>query len=447
MSVYGIIAVCAGTCAIAVVVFLSKRRNKPSDKVEVSMENSSETTVASVNEEKSIIEDTEVTMPLVSFQPLSTLAEDEGKNLVEIKDQQLIGKIDSVIPGALQLAANAGSVFKYNQAVQSAGQLYQAVIPKGAALANSRDMGGAVRGFFHGSDGIRGHANLKPVDGNMGKGLASMNAVNAAMGVASMVVGQYYMSQINNRLESMAHDLEKVVDFNENEYSGKIVNLLIEVQKEASFQLETMENEELRNRKLIHLQSLEHECGELLEQANSALHGINRKRVNDYEQYNTMIPEANFWYQSQQTLLGLLSEIAELIFVMNLGAVSRESSYATYKAHYEQSHIALLRLNAWHRTNISRFEIDINGSRRKRQGFDDFIMKVPALFNGELRYHVMPNQVIKNIREQMKGGLSFSERETDLFQEDVRLICKEGKIYYLPQGEKSFSGEDCTYDC
>ncbi len=432
MSTYGILTVCLGVLLIAaLIVLLLHHRNNSSTENSAPTDISTSSNDISVSSEESITDEIDTT-PAISFQPLPILTEEETNSLVEINDQQLIGRIDGVIPGAVQLIANAGSIHAYNQALQSAGQLYQAIIPKGAALANSKSIEGAVRGFFRDAKSIRGQANFVAVDSNMGKNLAAMNAANAAMGVASMVVGQYYMSQINNRLDSMARTLDKIAGFQENEYSGKIVNLMIEVKKESTFQLETMENDELRNRKLVHLQALEHECGQLLEQANSTLHGFNRTHVKDYEQYNNMVSEASFWYQSQQTLLQLLSEIDELLFVMNLGAVSRESSFAVLKEHYKQSQIALQRLNAWHRTNISRFEIDVNGSRRKRQGFDGFIMAVPAVFDEKLHYRQISNRVVTKIQEQMQGGLSLSAGKADLFQEDVRLVCKDGKLYYLP---------------
>ncbi len=432
MNTYGILATCLGVLLVLLITILFIRRRSDSLTKGLSHDIlSSSKSDVSVNDEKAISEVVE-TVPAISFEPLPALTDEESCNLVEIKDQQLLSRIDGIIPGAVRLAANAGSVHAYNQAMQSAGQLYQAIIPKGAALANSKGMEGAVRGFFRDAQNIRGQANFVAVDGNIGKGLAAMNIANAAMGVASMIVGQYYMSQINNRLDSMAHTMEKIAGFQENEYSGKIINLMIEVQKESSFQLESMESDELRNRKLVHLQALEHECGQLLEQANSTLQSFNRKRVKDYEEYKKMISEASFWYQSQQALLHLLSEIGELIFVMNLGAISRESSFAVLNAHYEQSQIALQRLNAWHRTNISRFEIDVDGSRRKRQGFDSFIMTVPAVFDGNLRYRQISNRVIANIQEQMQGSLPFSDRKKDLFQEDVRLVCKDSKLFYLP---------------
>lgn len=431
MIIYVIIGICLGVLlALAIIVLIV--RHQKDDNIKPSQEGlttvPSDTTAIA---EKSLATE-EITIPAISFKPLPALAEEEINNLVEIKDTQLISRIDGIIPGTMQLATNAAALHAYNRAVQSAGQLYQAILPKNANLVHSRNMPEAFRGFFRGEKNIRGHANFVAVDNNMGKDLAAMNVANAAMGVASMVVGQYYMSQINSRLDSMAHTLDKISDFQENEYSGKIVNLMIEVKKESTFQLETMETDDLRNQKLIHLQALEHECGQLLEQANSTLHGFNRKHINDYGQYNTMVAEANLWYQSQQALLHLLSEIGELAFVMNLGKISRENSLAVLKAHYEQSQIALQRLNAWHRTNISRFEIDMDGGKRKRQGFDGFIMTIPAVFDGNLRYHQIDNQVITTIQEQMHGGLPFPDRQKDLFQEDVRLIGKEGKLYYLP---------------
>lgn len=43
-------------------------------------------------------------------------------------------------------------------------------------------MEGAVRGFYHGADGIRGHANLVAVEAQKGTAVAA-NTAAAAMGV------------------------------------------------------------------------------------------------------------------------------------------------------------------------------------------------------------------------------------------------------------------------
>lgn len=52
--------------------------------------------------------------------------------------------------------------FKFAQANNEV--VYRAILPAGAKLVNSKDMGNAFRGFFRGADGIRGHANFVAVE-------------------------------------------------------------------------------------------------------------------------------------------------------------------------------------------------------------------------------------------------------------------------------------------
>lgn len=81
------------------------------------------------------------------------------------------------------------------------GRLYQCIIPKGAVLDQLRAMEGAVRGSYREvANSIKGQANWVAVDNGAANKLAALNITNATMSVASMVVGQYYMSQINDQL-------------------------------------------------------------------------------------------------------------------------------------------------------------------------------------------------------------------------------------------------------
>ncbi|MBR5410524.1 MAG: hypothetical protein IK104_07605 [Clostridia bacterium] len=370
---------------------------------------------------------------VIRFENLPALTEDEEKRLVEVNDDKLLARIDGAIPGALQTIANAGAIHNYNNAVRSAGQLYQAIIPRGAILTNSKAMEGAVRGFYRGADGIRGHANLVAANGNMGSGLAAMNVVNAAMGIASMVVGQYYMTQINSRLDSITDNMDKITGFQDNEYKSRVYTLVAEIQKCSTFQVEIMENDELRNRELDRLKDLEHECTQLLGHANLTLQDYAKKSGLDYEKYERCVGEANNWYQYQQILLEILVKIGELTYTLNLGAVSREYCYAMYMPYTKQAEAALDQLNEWHKKNGSKLEIDIEATRRKRQGFENFIMFIPALFNDDLHYKSISERTAEMITDQTFGTAELSANDNkDLFQEDVRLVAKEGKLYFLP---------------
>ncbi|MBQ1546259.1 MAG: hypothetical protein IIZ59_01860, partial [Clostridia bacterium] len=152
------------------------------------------------------------------FNELSALSEEDEMRIAEIKDKNLLAQIDNVIPRAVQAVANAAAVNDYQNKANAVDVLYQAIIPKGAVLAESRAMDGAVRGIFHGKNGISGHANLVAVNPDIGGNLAAVNVANAAMGVASMVVGQYYMTQINDKLKSVNDKIDKLYKFQDNEF-------------------------------------------------------------------------------------------------------------------------------------------------------------------------------------------------------------------------------------
>ena len=126
---------------------------------------------------------------IIQMEMLLAEAIDDDTKLVEITDSKVLAHVNNLVPGLAQ-AGNA--VNNTAQAVQAANGevLYRAVIPAGAKLTNSKVMEGAVRGIYHGADGIKGHANLVAVEAQKGTAVVANTAV-AAMGVAAMVVGQY----------------------------------------------------------------------------------------------------------------------------------------------------------------------------------------------------------------------------------------------------------------
>ena len=91
-------------------------------------------------------------------------------------------------------------------------------------------MEGAVRGIYHGADGIRGHANLVAVEAQKGTAVVANTAV-AAMGVASMIVGQYYMTQINAELGVISDGILQIQNFQDNEYRSRVFSLVAHVKR------------------------------------------------------------------------------------------------------------------------------------------------------------------------------------------------------------------------
>ena len=384
----------------------------------------------------------------ITFDDLPTLTEQEEAQLVEVKDSKLLAKLDIAIPGTLRAIANTKAVHDYQEAVKATGQLYQAIIPKGAVLDKSREIEGAVRASYRDvPNKIKGNANLVAVDGKETNNLAAVDLTDAAMNVASMVVGQYYMSQINDKLEDINAGIEKIADFQQNEFKSKVYALVAELQKNSTFQVETMENNELRNRELLHMKSLEHECVQLLGQANLSLQDISEKKGLDYDDYEKNVGEAEIWFQYQRVLLEIIHKIADLTYVLNLGAVSRENSYALYLPYEKQSDETCAKLNEWHDEYVKQFEINIDESRRKRKGIDRFFMGALGLFNDNFNYKKMSQNTITNIEHQIEQTHMLKNLEDDdLYQENVRLIAKDGKLFYFPQKQTSEENEDNDKD-
>ena len=370
----------------------------------------------------------------VCFNKINSVSAVEESKLVEIKDKQLLSRIDGVIPGTMQAVVNSATLINYSNSAAATGQLYQAIIPAGEKLAKSLDMEGAVRAYSQDSKGrIKHVANLVAADDTAGQKLAAANTANAIMGVASMVVGQYYMTQINKQLDKVSDQLKNIESFQENELKGKILALVASIQKSATFQYEVLQNNDVRNRELAHLKNLELECAELLGQVNMTLQGKTQAGKTKYGKYENDLYDIQTWLEYQQILLNLMGKIGDLTYALNLGAITKENAYAMCLPYAKQSNDVQFQLLQWHHNNLQQLGIKIFEGKRKRQGLSRLLMSVPAVFNEELKYKGIPEGTADLIRQQLNLTSEIvPEEKTELFQKDVQLIAKEGKLYYLP---------------
>lgn len=353
-------------------------------------------------------------------------------SLVEITDSKVLARVNNLIPNLAQ-AGNA--VNNAVQAVQAQGEvLYRAIIPAGAKLTDSRGMEGAVRGFYRGADGIQGHANLVAVEAQ--KGTVVANTAAAAMGVASMVVGQYYMTQINAGLGQISDGISKIADFQDNEYRSRVFSLISHIKRIAEFQVEILENEELRLTKIAQLDSLEEECTQLLGQANLTLAGFAKKKDLDFAAYEKELQEAQNWYIYQNTLLEMLYKISDLRFTLHLGAVSREQCTALLPTYTQQVEETQSRLTQWHQDTTKRLNVNTAEIRRKREGWDKAIHFIPGLINDDWNFRSISERTADMIDSQAGGHSKLHHDDSDFYLEDVQLISKDGKVYYLPPHKK-----------
>ena len=365
----------------------------------------------------------------IHIEMLPTEVIPEVSKLTEITDSKVLARINQLVPNLAQAGNVANNAV---QAAQAHGEvLYRAIIPSGAKLANSRDMAGAARGFFHGADGIQGHANLVAVEAQKGA-TAAANTAATAMGVASIVVGQYYMAQINSELEKIGNSISKVSDFQDNEYRSRVFALVSHVRRIAAFQTEIIDNDELRFSKISQLDSLEEECTKLLGQANLMLAGFSDKSDLDYKSYEVELHTAQNWFIYQTTLLEILCKVSDLRYALHLGAISREHCVALLSTYTQQVSQTQARLTKWHKETIDRLSVDTAEARRKRDGLDRAIHFIPGLFDDAANFRPISKSTAKIIDSQSIGNTTPYLDESDLYMHDVQLISKDGKIYYLP---------------
>ena len=431
---YVVVGICIVVVALIVALLIYRRKMMSTPEGENKFDQDSGAIIAKQISELSHsdqkIDELIIPMEMLPAEEIS----DESK-LVEITDSKVLAHVNNLVPGLAQ-ASVAG--LNAVQAAKAGNEvLYRAIIPAGAKLTNSRATEGAVRGFYQGAGGIQGHADLVAVQAQKGTAVVA-NTAAAAMGVASMVVGQYYMTQINAEIDEISDGISKITDFQDNEFRSRVFSLVAHVKKITDFQVEILDNDELRLSKIAQLDSMEEQCTQLLGQVNLTLADFAKKNNLDYASYEKELKGAQNWYAYQKTLLDVLYKISDLRYTLHMGTVSREQCIALLQTFVKQVEDTQTLLTGGHQTSVERLGIDTQEIRRKRVGIDGVIHFIPGLFNDDLNFRAIDENTVNLIEVQSSVKSTAHLQDTsDLYAEDVQLISKEGKIYYYLPTEKT----------
>ena len=378
--------------------------------------------------EKCISDETAISNKLgfqIEALPAESVEDETG--LVELTDSKILAQVSSLLPGLFQ---TGNSINNVAQIVRN-GTVYKAILPAGAKLAKSKDVEGAFRGICLGDNGIKAQANFVKV--KSGATIAT-NSVSAVMNVSSLIVGQYYMKQINDELDVISKGIDQIQSFQDNEYRSRVFSLVAHVKRISNFQSEILENDELRISKIYQLDSLEKDCAELLGQANLTLADFTNKNKLSYKEYEKVIAEVQKWYTYQKSLIEVMYKISDLRYTLHLGAVSREQCADLLSTYQEQIGDTHERINVWHYKTAKRLGIKIDEICRKRAGFDGAIHFIPGLLKDEYKFRSIDMKTVKMIIEQAMGYEEQCAAYTsELYNEDVQLISKDGRLYYLPE--------------
>ena len=346
-----------------------------------------------------------------------------GKNteLVEIKDNRVLSSLTQIIPNATQLAAATS-----NAIIAGKETVYRVVLPVGETLAKAAD-GDGLRGFSMGAHGIKSNGRFYEVNQSLNK---VFNVTATVMSITSIIVGQYYMSRIESKLDGIKGKIDRIYAFQDGEYKGKIMALLVQIRKISAFQDEIMENEGLCSEKIATLDSIEHRCAELLGQANNMVYGIIQKKCPDFITYEKVVSSLNEWYDYQSILIEVLYNIAVLEYTLYKGKVSLEqcsSFFDEYSGLVKNNHDCL---REWHDYHIEKFEVDLSKEKRKREGIDGMIHHIPGIFDDSHNYDDVQKDTAYSIRKQRSREKNYYKLTNGLYSKDVCLVLNKGKWYY-----------------
>jgi len=408
---------------IVVLVVHSKRKAIFSGNDVLSTEKSASSTSDALEAER--VQDSGIT---ITIERLPVTTEIDEKSLFEITDRTVIARISETIPAAAETAAKTIT----NKALKNI-ELYKAVIPSGATLAESKQIEGAVRGFYRGAKGIKGQANLVKVDPTkISKATSVANGVANVMNVGSLVVGQYYMSEINSKLETMTKSIDKINNFQEREFKSRILSLLSRVGEISQFSSEIMENDEQRKIKLTTLENLKGITTELLVQVNLTITDISQKSPNpDYKEYQEKVDEFNILIEYQNVLVTVLEEISKLTYLLGKGGISSVMCYSLFNKFLEQSVQTRNLLEQWHDKQVKVLSIDLNKNRISKSGVEGFFSAIPAFADDKWKYKELKLGLVQKINTQSKSKLKALNEPEEIYDEDVQLIIKDGKYYFL----------------
>lgn len=422
---------------IAVVVVLTialgiKLRNKTRNNVEKVI---SEKNLLTIVAEATDIEQVQECVITIPIELLPATTQYDEKSLFEITDSTVVARISQTIPAAAQTAANTAAKSIAKETLSNPN-LYLVKIPSGTTLVNPTRKGVQYATYRGAKKGLA--EVVKSDTTKMRKATTVANSVANVMNVGSLVVGQYYMSEINSKLETMTKSIDKIGDFQVREFKSRILSVITLVGEISQFSSEIMENEEQRNLKLAALENLKATATELLGQVNITISDITQKTPNpDYKEYQSKVDDFQKLVGYKNLLITVLEEISKLTYLLGKGSISTERSYSSFNKYLELSVQTSTLLGQWHDRQVKALRINLEKERITKAGFKAVVSAIPGLFDDKFKYNELCPSFINEISTQAKNIPKSPAKPKQVYDDDVEIIIKDGKYYYLHESPAS----------
>ena len=253
---------------------------------------------------------------------------------------------------------------------------------------------------------------------------------NITMNAASMVVGQYYMSEINDKLEEMKESIDKISAYQKDEYSSRIVSTWSKIDEITKYQDNILLNEEARKNSYNDIKKVENECTKLLGQANKAiLNNTNEKDLNS-KQYFKKVKTIEEWFKWQQIIQSLFLKAEDLRFILANGIEPYDQAHHQFNNYVDIINKVNNNLELWHKNYIDKMGIDIDKNRKKGNLFT-IRKNTIGLINKDWSYDKLDKNIINQISNQIQP-IKYN-KITNTKKDELIVIQKYKDNFYIAQ--------------
>lgn len=377
--------------------------------------------------------------PLIQIIENNDIIPSENNRIQELKIKNIIEKADNILPKTII----AGKNIRNSKQLLNNNKAFFSALKEGTENMQSVGKTGKVLGGQMIKD-----PNSKRMLYNKQTQFtredvlinsAGKNAlVNAGFNTASMIVGQYYMNEINNKLEDIQNNISEISDYLDSEYQGKLIYIISKIKEIIDNKFEILSNEFSTKKRYDEVIDLESECTILLGQANEEINKSILKKDIDYKNYEQKLKIIFKWQTRQQLLQRLLLEIGNLRYILAKGNETSRLSHTQYNAYLELTNKTNIKLQEYHNELSRKFGVDTGKSRRNGE-FYTFRKHTIGKIKEEWAYDKIDDEIVKILVSQkdIKSEKPYIKEK----QDNIIQIQKYNGEYYnlLDEGKKGKS--------
>ncbi len=85
----------------------------------------------------------------------------------------------------------------------------------------------------------------------------------------------------------------------------------------------------------------------------------------------------------------------------------------------------------WHDRHVKALHIDLEKEHIPKEGFQTIVSVIPGLIDEKFKYNELSQSLVNEISTQAKNIPKSPAKLKQVYDDDVEIIIKDGKYYYL----------------